>query len=74
METIIIVLIAILWIAFGLWGFIYWWTTEYDLDISNLIFGIIISVIGPGTWLMGWIVHSPEHKSRVLIKKRNRNE
>jgi len=64
-----------IWLAIGLWGFIYWWTTEYDLELSNLFIGIIISTIGPGAWVLGWIVHSKnKNKKIVIMEKRKMNE
>jgi len=62
-----------IWLAIGLWGFIYWWTTEYDLELTHLIFGFIVAFMGPGAWILGWIVHS-EKNTKVIMKKRGIDE
>ena len=68
---ITIIGITLAWIIVGLWGFIYWWTTEYDLTMSEIFILIIGALMGPMSWLAGYIIHGkPKDKSKILVKKR----
>ncbi|PCI27762.1 hypothetical protein COB55_05135 [Candidatus Wolfebacteria bacterium] len=62
------ILSIILWYGIGIWGFIYWWTTE--LDFTNDEYGIclLVGMLGPFTWIMGYFVHK---KDKVIFKKRD---
>jgi len=49
-------------------GFVFWWTKDYDLRVSNLIIGIIIGgMIGIFTWVLGASIHGGE---TIIRKKR----
>lgn len=68
--TLFFVLAAVWWIV-GTAGFIFWWTSEWDLESSDIGHGLMIGLFGgPTTWIMGYFIHRDETKPRVLIKKR----
>lgn len=65
--------ILIAWFVLGYWGFIYWVTTQYDVGIGLALFGCLMAVImGPITWVAGYIIHGDDpSSSRVVFKRRN---
>ena len=68
-----LILGTIIWYIIGISSFIYWWTTDYDLELNvSLILGlIIIGLVGPIAFLIGYSIHGkPNPKAIVLIKKR----
>jgi len=65
------ILIALAWYVSGVWGFIYWWTSEYDLEIPELLMAILWGLCGPLSWFVGWFVHS-DAKYKVIIKQRKK--
>jgi uncharacterized membrane protein len=68
---IILLTLVIVWYVLGVAGFIYWWTSEYDLTMGNLVSGCIFGVIGPVTWIVGWSIHGPcSDNAKTIIKKR----
>lgn len=51
------IILSFLWFVFGVAGFIYWWTTEHDLN-GYIIFSILIGIfLGPFTWIIGYFIH-----------------
>lgn len=77
MNTLIIIL-AILWYIIGIISFIYWWTKEFDLPLSMLLFSFITGIIGPLNWIIGWlnVGKNPRwlrniFKDRCIINKRS---
>jgi hypothetical protein len=60
--------IAIAWYAIGVAGFIYWWTSEHDLDGTMAAFSLFVGLMGPCAWGLGFLIHSP--RARVIIRKR----
>lgn len=70
-----IVILGVLWWLTGMSGFIYWWTKDHDLDITDAIIGAMVSVVGPLSWPFGWYIHTdPAYRKScgpvVLIKRR----
>lgn len=55
-------LLFFIWWLVGVVGFIYWWTSDYDLAISNLIFSFLVGFAGPFTWIAGYFI-----KGRPLV-------
>lgn len=64
---IYIILAGICWYGVGVFGFIYWWTSEYDLDTTEFAMALIIGIIGPLAFLFGWMIHS---SGKSWIKQR----
>lgn len=59
-NGLIIALIASMWWAIGLAGFLFWYTydpNDYDVGAREIVFGSIMAVMGPLTWLIGWFIH-----------------
>ena len=36
----------VVWSVLGVWGFVYWFAKDFDLEVMDLFYGIFISVIG----------------------------
>ena len=67
-----ILIVGIIWYIVGVLSFIYWWTSELDLDFNALLFGFFVGLIGPIAFVFGYLVHGEPIKlfSKVLIKQR----
>lgn len=52
-----IILMLLGYYLIGLFGFIYWWKTEFNLLRKDFYVGLFISIIGPLTWIMGYFIH-----------------
>ena len=74
MNTIL--LIYLLWLASGIASYIYWHTKEYDFQVTDLAIALSNAIlIGPFTFLVGWIiVGKGEFPDSVLWKRRKKNE
>ena len=72
MIVALIVFAVCVWVIGGTAGYCFWWTKDWDLEVGDLVFGIVLSlVLGLGTWFVGWLVHSSHgDTSRVLIRRR----
>ncbi len=66
----LIVVGSLAWWASGTWGFIYWWTNEFDLKSNDLVFGLFMGYLGPVAWLVGHGIHGRTNPSRVLKARR----
>lgn len=53
----VIILALLIWLILGASGFIYWWTTEYDLETGEIPILIVVSLIGPLSWGVGYLIH-----------------
>jgi hypothetical protein len=63
------------WWIIGVCGYIYWWTREFDLKVSDAPFSMIIGLtLGPITWIAGFAIHGNtiicKDRDKILIKKR----
>ncbi len=68
-----VILITCIWYVIGVSGFVFWWTTEFDLEASYIFIALILGTLGVATWIIGWLVHSDHtntQKPQVLIKRR----
>ena len=72
MELTLIILACIIWYCIGFFGFIYFATLEFDFLVGDLIFAILLGIGGVLSFIMAWLVFSPEPKTtkRVLFQKR----
>ena len=52
-----LIVIMLIWWVVGVAGFIFWWSKDWELEKSDLIFGIFIGLMGPLTWVAGWFLH-----------------
>ena len=70
--TTTLIIIIITWVLCGVFGFIYWWTTEYDLTVNEIHLIIFSACMGPISLIVGYIVHKkPLNKmlKKILFKK-----
>lgn len=68
--TALIVILATLWCLVGTAGFVYWWTAEYDLTVATTFFAVLLGILGPLAWIVGWGIHGDRGEDRVVIHKR----
>lgn len=65
-----ITLTAIVWYITGVWGFIFWYTKDFNLTTREIPLAIFEGLLGPLTWLVGAGIHG---SSKTIIKKRDNN-
>ena len=65
-----IILLYVTWYLFGVWGFIFWWTKNYDFEVSSLMTAILVGFCGPFAWGLGYLIQGGFDSSHILIKKR----
>lgn len=65
----IYLLLGIAWYLVGMASFVYWWTSEYDLETNQLFTIFIAGLVGPFSFLIGWIIHG-KHTNKVIFRKR----
>jgi hypothetical protein len=70
-PTMSILFLFLLWWVIGAAGFVYWWTSEYDLEPQHLIVMFMVGFCGPLTWPIGRWLHG-ESSPTILIRKRNK--
>jgi hypothetical protein len=57
MVTALILVSILAWLLSGFAGFVFWWTHDYPLTREHLPIGMGVSLVGPFTWLIGWVIH-----------------
>lgn len=57
MNTEILTLLSTAWYLVGYTGFLYWARWDGDVGLGECLFGLIIAVGGPVTWLLGLIIN-----------------
>lgn len=66
-------LIIVSWVLSGSASFVYWWTTEFDLTVSDILGSLAIGfLMGPFAYVAGWLIHgkpSGNSKPFVVMKK-----
>jgi len=62
-----ILTLAIVWYGCGTSGFIFWWTKDFDFRTSDLPIAILMGIVGPLVWLIGWFIHGGN--DRVLFQR-----
>jgi hypothetical protein len=65
---IYLVLILIFWYITGLAGFIFHWTSDYDLTTDEIPMMLFSAIIGPLTYPLGAYIHG---KSKTILKRRD---
>jgi hypothetical protein len=72
MDFTVILLIVALYLS-GVAGYIYWWIRDYDLFLFDLFIGLYAGLIGPLTWVVGYMIHSTwdTDDAKPLIRKRS---
>jgi len=66
-----IILLIIAWYLVGIWGFVYWWTTDNDLTSNELGLTLAVGISGPISWIGGWYIHGDK---TIIFKKRKTKE
>jgi len=69
MEIINIIMLIIIWFAIGVWGFVYWWTKDFDLTTKCIPIMFLTGCCGIFSWFVGWTIHG-EKKERILMRRR----
>lgn len=65
------VILLTLWYIAGITGFIYWYTTEFNLKEDDIPMMLMLGFIGPVAWIIGYLLHGrPNKGSSIVIKKR----
>ena len=69
---VIEILLCIGWYICGGVGFIFWWSKDHDATTTEIPMILILGILGPFTFILGWFVHGETFKSppKVLFKKR----
>lgn len=65
------IIAALLWYLSGVWGFVWWWTHEYDLTLDEIWFMLIVGLYGPVAWVMGWSIHGKKQFKTVVLKNKS---
>ena len=68
----ITILLIILWYLVGVTSFIYWWTNTNDLTTFDFVVSLLMGLIGPIAFFLGWTIHGDSTEHRILIKKRKK--
>ncbi len=50
-------LLLILWLLIGAFGFHFWWTTQFEFTFDEFFLMLIVSILGPFSWVVGSFVH-----------------
>ena len=67
---ILTILGIVIYYAIGVYGFIYWWTMEFDLNHEDLLLTALAGMLGPLTWLVGWAVHAKTPDKTIIKRKK----
>lgn len=63
-------MLMLLWWLSGVASYIFWWTKDYDLSLSDLYFSFGVGVIGPLAFPIGWDVHGRTPKREEKTSQR----
>lgn len=70
MEIITMIILGIVWYAIGVWGFVYWWTKDFDLGMVEVLIMLLAGCVGILSWLIGLGIHGDKTKNKVIIMHR----
>ena len=64
--------VFIVWWGLGVTGFVYWWTKEYDLTLTECFGAFFCGVLGPIAWIVGKGIHgkSTGRPPWIVMRKR----
>ncbi len=74
MNTLLIIFICITYYITGIGGFVYWWTTEFDLDTRQLLTALGAGFMGPFAWIVGYLIHKQKSSNPTIIIKKQYHE
>lgn len=81
MEIVInafMIILIIIYLLSGFYGFIYWWTKDNDFTIIDIWFAVLLTLFGPLSFFIMWFIYNtfhifdPKKKSAILIKKKEK--
>ena len=58
MNIILIIISGIIWWTIGYNSFKFWWRHDFDFTASDRSMAIAAPIMGPLTFIVGYIVHS----------------
>jgi hypothetical protein len=73
MSVLLFVPIVAAWLAVGAWGFVYWWTSDYDFTRSEVPWALFVGgALGPLAWPFGLVIHGGGDRatSRTIVRRR----
>ena len=62
--------LILMWIAFGAWSFVFWWTHDHDFSTNEMGLLASAALFGPLAFVIGWFIHGGD--GRILIARRPR--
>lgn len=62
-------LLIIVWFVIGVFGVIFWWTKEMDFTTNEIPLAAFGGILGPASWIIGWMVHGDSDTILVKSKK-----
>ncbi len=65
---LIIILLSILWFFIGIVSFLFWWTKDQDFTSNLIPFALMVGIMGPLAFYVGFMIHGND--GRVLIKSK----
>ena len=66
-----VIFFLFLWYLTGFAGFVFWYTKDHNVDIGGLLLGLLVCLMGPFTWIVGWVIHGDMPTGdRIYFKKR----
>lgn len=68
MAVIDWIILCVAWYVLGFFGFVFWWTKSHDLAISDILFALFVAIIGPLSWIFGFMIHGDY--GTVVMKRR----
>lgn len=64
-------LILLGWWYIGCFGFIFWWTSEFDFTADELLTCLLVGFLGPISFIVGALNHT-RLGTKVLIKSKRK--
>lgn len=72
MNILYVLIGLVLWLYIGYKGFIYWWTTDLDFKLKHVYIAVSESMLGPFSWIAGWLIHAEIKSDTILIPKKEK--
>jgi len=69
METIIWIIVGIIWYVSGVYSFIYWYTKEDDLTVLLIPVVLFAGLTGILAYVFGWLIYT-DKIDKILIRKK----